>query len=190
MNTIGDQQGCSFEQEKVTLAPALKTAFKRYVDAGWMSLTMPEPWGGQEIPEVIGSKVGEMLTSSNQALCMFSALTMSACKALIAFGSDELKQTYLANMISGKWTGTMCMTEAHCGSDLGLIKTSATAINDTFFELSGNKIFISAGDHDASENIIHLVLARIKGAPEGIKGLSLFLVPKIIPESNQENSLS
>jgi len=190
VNALGDQLGCHFKQEKVTLTPELKTAFTRYVEAGWMSVTMPEQWGGQALPEVIGSKIGEMLTSSNQALCMFSALTMSACKALIAFGSAELKQIYLPNMVTGKWTGSMCMTEAHCGSDLGLIKTSASQIDETSFEISGNKIFISAGEHDASDNIIHLVLARIKGAPEGIKGLSLFLVPKIFPENGQLNAVS
>jgi len=189
VDAIGDTKGCQFEDGNVSLAPELNTAFRRYVEAGWMSITMPEKWGGQELPEVIGSKIGEMLTSSNHALCMMSALTMSACKALMAFGSDELKETYLANMIAGTWTGTMCMTEAHCGSDLGLIKTSATQISDSDFTISGNKIFISAGDHDASDNIIHLVLARIKGAPAGIKGLSLFLVPKTFPTSGQPNTV-
>ena len=124
--------------------------------------------------------MGELLTSANHAFSMTPALTMSACRALIAFGSNELKQTYLEKMISGQWTGTMCMTEAHCGSDLGLIRTSAIANADGSYQVKGSKIFISAGSHDASDNIIHLVLARLKDSPnsrEGIKGLSLFLVP-------------
>jgi alkylation response protein AidB-like acyl-CoA dehydrogenase len=190
VNAVGDTNGCKFNQGQVSLTPELNSAFRRYVDAGWMSVTMPEQWGGQDLPETLGSKVGEMLTSSNHALCMVSALTISACKALIAFGSDELKATYLPNLVSGKWTGTMCLTEAHCGSDLGLIKTTASAINNDTFEISGNKIFISAGDHDASDNIIHLVLARLRDAPAGIKGLSLFLVPKFFPENGLLNTVS
>jgi len=190
INNTCDTQGCQFENGDVTVPPAMKKALAYYVESGWMSITMPEQWGGQALPETIGAKVGEMLTSANQAFSMYPALTMSACKALLAFGSDALKQTYLPKMVTGEWTGTMCMTEAHCGSDLGLIKTSAIEIRDNIFEISGSKIFISAGEHDASSNIVHLVLARIKGAPLGIKGLSLFLVPKIIPETNETNILS
>ena len=189
-NASGDIEGCQFDQGSVSLPSATHAAFMHYVSAGWMGVGMPDTWGGQGLPDTIGSKVGEMITSSNHAISMISALTMSACKALIAFGSEMLKQDYLPKMVSGEWTGTMCMTEAHCGSDLGLIKTSAKAVNESSFELSGTKIFISAGEHGSSENIIHLVLARIKGAPEGIKGLSLFLAPKILPESNERNSVS
>lgn len=188
-NRLGDQDGCRFDSGKVSLPDSTKQAFKAYVDGGWMGITMPESYGGQELPETIGSKIGEMLTSSNHALSMMSALTMSACKALIAFGSEDLKQNYLPNMVSGKWTGTMCMTEPHCGSDLGLIVTGAVAVDEQRYEITGNKIFISAVEHDASENIIHLVLARIKGALTGTKGLSLFLVPKILPASGEENNV-
>jgi len=189
-NGPGDVEGCKFKEGSVSLPNATRTAFESYVNAGWMGICMPETWGGQDLPETIGSKVGEMITSSNHAISMVSALTMSACKALIAFGNEDLKQSYLPKMISGEWTGTMCMTEAHCGSDLGLIKTSAKTVDDTRYELTGTKIFISAGEHDSSANIIHLVLARIKDAPDGIKGLSLFVVPKILPDTNERNSLS
>ncbi|WP_197485838.1 acyl-CoA dehydrogenase family protein, partial [Oleiphilus sp. HI0061] len=171
--------GCRYKDGKVLLDPKIRDAFKAFSEAGWMGISMPEEWGGQALPEALSSKVSEMLTSTNQSLCMFTALTSSACKALISFGNDELKQTYLHNMVSGNWTGTMCLTESHCGSDLGEIKSSAKINADNSYAISGTKIFISTGDHDASDNIIHLVLARIKGAPEGIKGLSLFLVPKI-----------
>ena len=189
-NAPGDIEGCKFDQGSVSLPSATHTAFMNYASAGWMGISMPDAWGGQNLPDAVGCKVGEMITSSNHAISMISALTMSACKALIAFGSEALKQDYLPKMVSGEWTGTMCMTEAHCGSDLGLIKTTAKAVDESTFELSGTKIFISTGEHDASENIIHLVLARIKDAPEGIKGLSLFLAPKILPESNERNSVS
>ncbi len=191
VNANGDQEGCIFADSKVTLPNTTKTAFKRYVESGWMGLTMPEEFGGQQLPETIGGKVGEMLSSANNAISMIAGLTMSACNALIEFASPAIKQDYLANMIAGHWTGTMCLTEPHCGSDLGLIKTSATAINETDFEISGTKIFISAGEHDASDNIIHLVLARIKGSSAGVKGLSLFLVPKYLADTPQNpNSLT
>ena len=185
VNAIGDNAGCNFDNGKVFLPPETKEAFHSYVDAGWMGITMPEEFGGQELPNSIGSKVGEMLTSTNNAICMIPALTMSACKALITFGSEELKKAYLPNLISGKWTGTMNLTEPHCGSDLGLIKSSAIETSEGVFEITGNKIFISAGEHDGVENIIHLVLARLKDAPQGIKGLSLFLVPKILDSGAQ-----
>jgi len=185
INAECDIQGCDLQNGQVTLPPKMKTAFENYAQAGWMGLCMPEQWGGQDQSSRLGSFVGEFLTSANHAFSMTPALTMSACRAIMAYGSDELKQTYLEKMISGEWTGTMCMTEAHCGSDLGLIRTSAAANtssdSDGSYLIKGSKIFISAGSHDASDNIIHLVLARLKDSPnskEGIKGLSLFLVPE------------
>lgn len=181
INSECDDQGCQLKNGKVNLPPRMKDAFGSYAQAGWMGLFMPEQWGGQNQSARLGSFVGELLTSANHAFSMTPALTMSACRALIEYGNDELKQTYLKKMISGQWTGTMCMTEAHCGSDLGLIRTSATTNVDGSYQLKGSKIFISAGSHDASDNIIHLVLARLKNSPiskEGIKGLSLFLVPE------------
>jgi len=184
INAECDSQGCELHNGQVSLPAKMKTSFENYAQAGWMGLCMPEQWGGQNQSSRLGSFVGELLTSANHAFSMTPALTMSACRAIMAYGSDELKQTYLEKMISGQWTGTMCMTEAHCGSDLGLIRTSAVANtssdSDGSYLIKGSKIFISAGSHDASGNIIHLVLARLKDSPnskEGIKGLSLFLVP-------------
>lgn len=190
INARGDAQGCTFHQGQVTLPAEIKAAFARYVEAGWMGITLPERWGGQALSATIGVFTGEMLTSANPALSMIPALTMSACKALIAFGSEALTQAYLPKMVTGEWTGTMCMTEAHCGSDLGLIRTTAAPLDEHRFEITGTKIFISAGEHDGSTNIIHLVLARIKGAPDGTKGLSLFLVPKCLPETGVANTVS
>ena len=189
INSECDSQGCELNNGQVSLPPKMKTAFENYAQAGWMGLCMPEQWGGQNQSSRLGSFVGELLTSANHAFSMTPALTMSACRAIMAYGSDELKQTYLEKMISGQWTGTMCMTEAHCGSDLGLIRSSAIQNLDGSYQIKGSKIFISAGSHDASENIIHLVLARLKDSPnsrEGIKGLSLFLVPaKLQDETGQ-----
>lgn len=189
-NNLGDIEGCQFKNGQVKLPSITTKAFHSYVRAGWMGMCMPESWGGQDLPETVGCKVGEMITSSNHAISMTSALTMSACKAIMAFGSQQLKDTFLTNMVSGKWTGSMCMTEAHCGSDLGLLKTSAKVLNDNQYAINGTKIFISAGEHDGSENIIHLVLARIKGAPSGVKGLSLFVVPKFMPDTHDTNNVT
>jgi len=184
INASGDSEGCQFDNGNVTIPPKLKSAFRKYADAGWMGLSMPEQWGGQALPERLAVCIGEILTSANHAFSMTPALTMSACRAIISHGSDELKATYLQNMISGQWTGTMCLTESHCGSDLGLIRSSAEEMPENAYRIKGNKIFISSGQHDASENIIHLVLARLKGAPKGIKGLSLFLVPSKLPDDS------
>lgn len=185
VNRECDEQGCTFENGRVSLPPAMKKAFRTYADAGWMGLAMPEQWGGQAQTESLAACVGEMLTSANHAFSMKPALTISACRAIIHHATDTLKDTYLPNMIAGKWTGTMCMTEAHCGSDLGLIRSKATPHGDDYL-VSGSKIFISSGEHDASDNIIHLVLARLPDAPNGIKGLSLFLVPKKIMNEQGE----
>ena len=186
INALGDSQGCTLKDGQVSLPPTMKAAFQSYAQAGWMGLNMPEQWGGQDLPETLGACVGEVLTSANHAFSMTPALTMSACRAIMGYGSEELKQTYLSKMIAGTWTGTMCMTESHCGSDLGLIRSSAQPTSDGHYSIKGSKIFISAGSQDASDNIIHLVLARVKDAPNGIKGLSLFLVPaKLQDDSGQ-----
>lgn len=176
-NRIGDQQGCTLKNGKVQQAEPIKASFRHYADAGWTGLAMPERWGGQDQSEVLGSFVGEMLTSSNHALSMLPALTMSACRAIISHGSDKLRDIYLPPIITGHWTATMCMTEAHGGSDLGLVRSKAVPDGEAF-RISGSKIFISYGSHNASDNIIHLVLARLPEASAGIKGLSLFLVPE------------
>lgn len=181
----GDRQGCQLSAGKVQLADDIRQSFRNYADAGWLGLTMPERWGGQQQSEVVGAFVGEMLTSANHALSMLPALTMSACRAVIAHGSDQLRDTFLPPVIAGRWSATMCMTEAHCGSDLGLVRSKAIA-EEGAFRIRGSKIFISYGSHDACDNIIHLVLARLPDAPAGIKGLSLFVVPEKIQNSEGE----
>ena len=188
-NALGDIEGCQFKNGSVKLPSPTRKAFQEYTRSGWVSICMPDTWGGQNLPESLGSKVGELITSSNHAISMISALTMSACKTLLAFGDDVILRDYLPKMVTGEWTGTMCMTEAHCGSDLGLIKTSANKTSNNSYSINGTKIFISAGEHDSSENIIHLVLARIKDAPTGVRGLSLFVVPKLLPQTFEPNSL-
>ncbi len=189
INRACDELGCRFEDGKVFLAEPMKKAYSHYAEAGWMGLSMPERWGGQGASSQLSACAGEMVTSAHHAFSMIPALNMSAIKALLKFGSEDLKCQYLPNMISGKWLGCMALTEAHCGSDLGLIRTSAEAVGDDVYVIKGNKIFISAGAHDAAENIIHLVLARIKGAPAGVKGLSLFLVPEQLPDDNAPNNV-
>ena len=184
-NARGDQQGCQLEQGKVQLAHDIRETFCRYAADGWMGLALPQRWGGQQQSEVLAAQVGEMLTSANHALSMLPALTISACRAIITHGSDQLRDTYLPPIIAGQWTATMCMTEAHCGSDLGLVRSKAQPGADGY-RIYGSKIFISYGSHDASDNIIHLVLARVVDAPAGIKGLSLFLVPEKIQNSRGE----
>ena len=191
INLACDEQGCRFDDGKVYLPKEMRQAFTRYAEAGWMGLTIPEVWGGQGAASRLSACTGEMVTSAHHAFSMIPALNMSAMRALLQFGSDELKALYLPNMISGKWLGCMSLTEAHCGSDLGLIRTQAIPEHeaDGAYLIKGNKIFISAGAHDACENIIHLVLARIKGAPEGVKGLSLFLVPAQLPGNAGANAV-
>ena len=177
INHDGDTNGCVFNNGKVKLPAKLRDAFRTYAEGGWMGLSMPEAFGGQGLPERLSTLVGEILTAANHSFSMTPALTMSASRAIIGHGSDEQKETYLEKLLTGTWTGTMCLTEAHCGSDLGLIRTSAEEVSEGVYSIKGNKIFISSGEHDAADNIIHLVLARLKDAPKGIKGLSLFLVP-------------
>jgi len=186
INAQGDTEGCKFENGEVSIPSKLNAAFRNYAKAGWLGISMPEKWGGQALPERLAICVAEILTSANHSFSMTPALTMSACRAIISHGSDELKSTFLSKMVSGEWTGTMCLTESHCGSDLGLVRSSAVQVSDNTYHIKGNKIFISSGQHDASSNIIHLVLARLNGAPEGIKGLSLFLVPAKIQDDMKE----
>jgi len=188
INALADKEGCIFQQGQVTLPNTMNKAFRSYAQGGWMGLSMPEKWGGQALPEKLAVFIAEILTSANHSFSMMPALTMSACRAIISHGSEDLKNTYLEKMISGQWTGTMCMTESHCGSDLGLIRSTAERVSTDIFKIKGNKIFISSGQHDASDNIIHLVLARLKDAPKGIKGLSLFLVPAKLQD--KENNWS
>ena len=181
LNQIGDQEGCTrHEDGSVTTPKGYKSGYDQYCEGGWLGLGMNAEYGGQGLPYILHTAVGEYMSSANMALMMYPGLTQGAIAAIDVHGSEELKATWLPNMIEGKWTGTMNLTEPHCGTDLGLLRTKAAPQKDGSFKISGQKIFISAGDHDMAENIVHLVLARIEGAPEGVKGISLFIVPKFM----------
>lgn len=180
LNQVGDEEGCTLENGVVTTPTGFKDAYQMLVDNGWPALTADPEYGGQGLPNTLSQVFNEIVSSANMAFGMYPGLSHGAYSALLHHGSDELKKTYLPNIISGKWTGTMNLTEPHCGTDLGLMRTKAVPQSDGSFKISGQKIFISAGEHDLTENILHLVLAKIEGAPEGIKGVSLFLVPKFM----------
>jgi acyl-CoA dehydrogenase len=187
LNVVGDKVGCRLENGVVYTPPGFKDAFDQVREGGWTGLDMPEQYGGQNMPVVMGTAVGEFFSASNQAFTMYQGLTHGAASAILAHGSDEQKNTYLPNMVSCDWTGTMNLTEPHCGTDLGMMRTKAVPQEDGSYKISGQKIFISSGEHDMSDNIIHLVLAKIEGGPEGIKGVSLFIVPKFMV--NEDGSL-
>lgn len=181
LNAVGDKEGCTRHPDgSVTTPPGFKQAFDTYVEGGWTTLHAPVEYGGQGLPNVVASAVGEYVLSANHSFEMYHGLTSGAVAALLAKGSDELKQTYIPNMVSGRWTGTMNLTEPHAGTDLGLIKTKAVRQDDGSYAITGTKIFISSGEQDLTENIIHLVLAKAPDAPEGSKGISLFVVPKVL----------
>ncbi|WP_319824677.1 acyl-CoA dehydrogenase C-terminal domain-containing protein [Thalassovita sp.] len=180
LNTVGDQEGCRLENGIVYTPTGFKEAFEQVKEGGWTGLDMPEEYGGQNMPYVMGTAVGEMFSSSNQAFTMYQGLTHGAASAILAHGTDEQKNKWLPKMVSCEWTGTMNLTEPHCGTDLGLMRTKAVPQGNGTYKISGQKIFISAGDHDMADNIVHLVLAKIPGGPEGIKGVSLFIVPKFL----------
>ncbi len=193
LNMSGDAEGCKLDKEThaVTSPKGFKEAYAQYVKGGWPALSCDPAFGGQGLPLVVNQCFYEMLNSANQAWTMYPGLTHGAYAALHTHGTDEQKQTYLHKMTSGEWTGTMCLTEPHCGTDLGLMRTKAEPIidgsADGTYRITGNKIFISAGEHDMTSNIIHLVLARLPDAPPGIKGVSLFIVPKFLV--NKDGSL-
>ncbi|MCA0927574.1 acyl-CoA dehydrogenase C-terminal domain-containing protein [Ruegeria profundi] len=187
LNVVGDTEGCRLENGIVYTPTGFKGAFEQMKEGGWTGLDMPEEYGGQNMPYVIGTAVGEMFSAANQAFTMYQGLTHGAASAILAHGTDEQKNKYLPNMVSCEWTGTMNLTEPHCGTDLGLMRTKAEPQGDGSYKITGQKIFISSGDHDMADNIIHLVLAKIPGGPEGIKGVSLFIVPKFIV--NEDGSL-
>ncbi|KUJ82275.1 acyl-CoA dehydrogenase C-terminal domain-containing protein [Ruegeria profundi] len=187
LNVVGDTEGCRLENGIVYTPTGFKGAFEQVKEGGWTGLDMPEEYGGQNMPYVMGTAVGEMFSAANQAFTMYQGLTHGAASAILAHGTDEQKNKYLPNMVSCEWTGTMNLTEPHCGTDLGLMRTKAEPQGDGSYKITGQKIFISSGDHDMADNIIHLVLAKIPGGPEGIKGVSLFIVPKFIV--NEDGSL-
>jgi alkylation response protein AidB-like acyl-CoA dehydrogenase len=181
LNRVGDEHGCKRADDgSVTTPPGFKEAYQQFVEAGWPTLTAPEEYGGQGLPQVVGTAVTEYILSANHSFEMYQGLTAGAIASLLIKGSDELKQTYVPKMVTGRWTGTMNLTEPHCGTDLGLLKTRADPNPDGSYSITGTKIFISSGEHDLAENIIHLVLAKIAGAPDNVKGISLFVVPKFL----------
>jgi alkylation response protein AidB-like acyl-CoA dehydrogenase len=182
LNISGDTEGCQIDQttHAVTTPAGFKEAYTQYIEGGWAALGCDPAYGGQGLPLVVNQMFYEMLNSTNQAWTMYPGLTHGAYAALHAHGTEAQKETYLHKMTSGEWTGTMCLTEPHCGTDLGLMRTKAEAQADGTYKITGNKIFISAGEHDMAGNIIHLVLARLTDAPAGIKGVSLFIVPKFM----------
>ena len=187
LNATGDAEGCHLENGIVRTPKGFKSAFEQIKAGGWPSLDCDPKYGGQGMPFVIASAVSEMFSSANMAFSMFQGLTHGAYSAILTHGSEEQKQTYLPKLTNCDWTGTMNLTEPHCGTDLGQMRTKAIPQTDGSFQITGQKIFISAGDHDMAENVIHLVLAKIAGAPEGIKGVSLFIVPKFMV--NDDGSL-
>jgi alkylation response protein AidB-like acyl-CoA dehydrogenase len=195
LNRVGDEEGCKrLDDGSVRTPPGFKEAYDQFCAAGWPTLTAPEEFGGQGMPQVVGTAVTEYVLSANHSFEMYQGLTHGAIASLLIKGSDELKQTYVPKMVTGQWTGTMNLTEPHCGTDLGLLKTRAEPNDDGSYSITGTKIFISSGEHDLSENIIHLVLAKIAGAPDNVKGISLFVVPKFLVNDDgsigERNALS
>ena len=185
LNAVGDEHGCiRHEDGSVTTPPGFKDAYDRFREAGWGTLSAPEEFGGQGLPHVLSTAITEYLVSANQAFEMYHGLTQGVIASLLIKGSDEQKATYLPKMVSGEWSGTMNLTEPHCGTDLGLLRTKAEEQPDGSYRISGTKIFISSGEHDLTENIIHLVLAKRVGAPDNVKGISLFIVPKFLAEED------
>ncbi len=187
LNVVGDEEGCTLENGVVRTPEGFKSAYDQMREGGWMGLDADPEYGGQGMPYVLHSAVGELFSSANMAFNMYQGLTHGAMSAISVHGSDQQKATYLPNMIDGIWSGTMNLTEPHCGTDLGLIRTKAEPQDDGTYKISGQKIWISAGEHDMTDNIIHLVLAKIPGGPDGVKGISLFIVPKFLV--NEDGSL-
>jgi len=184
INLSGDQEGCRFDDGNVYTPKGFKEAYDTFSEGGWCGLAADPEYGGMGMPVTISTAMQEMICSANFSFGMYPGLSQGCYEALHQFGTDELKDIYLPKLIEGIWSGTMCLTEPHCGTDLGLIKTKADNIDDGSYNITGTKIFISAGEHDLTENIVHLVLARLPNAPEGVKGISLFVVPKFLPNDD------
>jgi acyl-CoA dehydrogenase len=187
LNVTGDKEGCRLENGVVYTPAGFKDAFAKVKEGGWTGLDMPKQYGGQNMPAVLGSAVGELFSGSNMAFTMYQGLTHGAASAILAHGTEAQKDKWLPNMVSCEWTGTMNLTEPHCGTDLGLMRTKAEPQADGSYKITGQKIFISSGEHDMADNIVHLVLAKITNGPQGIKGVSLFIVPKVMV--NEDGSL-
>ncbi len=184
LNRGGDVEGCILENGVVRTPTGFKEAYAMFRDGGWCALASDPQWGGQGLPESVNKMTEEMICAANVSFSLYPGLTHGGTTAIEGHASEELKQRFLPKMVSGEWSGTMCLTEAHCGTDLGLLRTRAVRQDDGSYKLTGAKIFISAGEHDLTENIIHLVLARMPDAPAGVKGISLFLVPKYLPKDD------
>lgn len=185
LNAVGDKEGCTWKDGVVTTPTGFKEAYQQWTENGWPSLSNPVEYGGQGMPDSIGNMVSELVSTANWAWGMYPGLSHGAMNTLELHGTDEQKDTYLTKLVSGEWTGTMCLTEPHCGSDLGILKSKAEPQADGSYAISGTKIFISAGEHDMVDNIVHIVLARLPDAPEGTKGISLFIVPKVMPDGTR-----
>ncbi|MFL6677026.1 MAG: acyl-CoA dehydrogenase family protein, partial [Burkholderiaceae bacterium] len=183
LNVEGDRNPSFFKDGQVIATPGFKEAFRQFGEGGWQGLQHPTDFGGQGLPKLIGAACGEMINSANVSFALCPLLTDGAIEALLTAGSDEQKARYLPNMLSGKWTGSMNLTEPQAGSDLALVRTRAEPQADGSYKVFGTKIFITWGEHDMAENIVHLVLARVSGAPEGVKGISLFIVPKFLVDA-------
>jgi len=195
LNRVGDEEGCTWSEGGVVTTPTgFKEAYQKFVDGGWPALAAPTEYGGQGLPESLALSLGEMMGQANWAWSMYQGLSSGAKRTINAHGTEEQKRAYLIKLVSGHWTGTMCLTESHSGTDLGLLRTKAEPQPDGSYKITGTKIFISSGEHDMAENIVHVVLARLPDAPPGTKGISLFLVPKFIPgadgEAASRNALS
>jgi alkylation response protein AidB-like acyl-CoA dehydrogenase len=190
-NIPGDREGCQFNPEdaSVTTPTGFRQAYKQFAEGGWTALDAPTEYGGQGLPHILKFIVDEMICATNLSLGMYPGLTHGAISALYEHGSEHLKNTYLKKLVSGEWTGTMCLTEPQCGTDLGLIRSKAEPDANDSYRVSGTKIWITGGEHDLTDNIIHLVLAKLPDAPAGTKGISLFVVPKFIPETGERNSI-
>ncbi len=188
LNAVGDSVGCQLDDDgEVTTPPGFKEAYEQYVEGGWPTLDQPAEYGGQDLPMSIGLPIREMNGTANWSWAMYPGLSHGAMETIDEHGSEEQKAAYMGPLVSGRWTGTMCLTESHCGTDLGLMRTKAEPAADGSYSITGSKIFISSGEHDMAENIVHIVLARVAGAPPGTKGISLFIVPKFLP--NDDGSL-
>ena len=184
LNAVGDQEGCTWSEEGVKTPTGFKAAYQQFVEGGWPSMNAPVEHGGQGLPESLNIVMSEMIGTANWSWGMYPGLSHGARATLEEHGTPEQQETYLTKLISGEWTGTMCLTEPQCGSDLGILTTKAEPNADGSYAITGTKIFISAGEHDMVDNIVHIVLARLPGAPEGTKGISLFIVPKHLPDAD------
>ncbi len=184
LNQSGDQEGCTYENGVVRTPKGFKEAYDQFAEGGWCGVSSDPDYGGMGLPMLVNTVMQEMICSANMSFGMYPGLSQGAYEALYIFGTDDQKNIYLPKLVEGVWSGTMCLTEPHCGTDLGLIRTKAIPNDDDSYAITGTKIFISAGEHDLTENIIHLVLAKLPDAPEGVRGISLFVVPKFLPKDD------